>query len=169
MFHSIGTDLPEQVYDKLKSIKTRSVGKEKEDSLFRLQGDEIEQIRTLFASYHPTPEQDLWDWFCEDHLKGKIAAEWDWVEEDFGINFLTLRYAEDSHHLKDELKWRSRDENLNVDFGRYRASFRSRLGNIRQSMQLDSRVYQQKNIRNWITESDVEALKAKGYKRKRFI
>jgi hypothetical protein len=38
-------------------------------------------------------------------LKGKISSEWSWVEEDFGINFLTLRYSENSQHLKNELKW----------------------------------------------------------------
>lgn len=35
--------------------------------------------------------------------------------------------------------------------------------NIRQSMQLDSRVYQQKSLRNSLTDADVEALKTKGY------
>lgn len=105
LFHAVGTDLPGDVYNKLKSIKTRLAAKEKEDSLFRLQDNEIEQIRNLFAAYRPTLDQDLWDWFCEDYLKGKISAEWNWVEEDFGINFLTLRYAEDSQHLENELKW----------------------------------------------------------------
>ena len=47
----------------------------------------------------------MWGWFCEDYLKGKIAAEWDWVEQDFGINFLSLRYSEDASHLDHELKW----------------------------------------------------------------
>jgi len=105
LFHAVGTDLPSEVYNKLKSIKTRSATKEKEESLFRLQDSEIEQIRALFASYRPNADQDLWDWFCEDYLKGKISSEWNWVEEDFGINFLTLRYTENSLHLENELKW----------------------------------------------------------------
>ena len=105
LFHHIGTDLPQKVYDKLRSIKARSALKEKENALFRLQDKEIEEIRNLFSSYHPTTEQDLWDWFCEDYLKGKLSAEWVWVEKDFGINFLTLRYTENSDHLENELKW----------------------------------------------------------------
>jgi hypothetical protein len=89
LFHAVGADLPQAVYNKLKSLKTRSVAKEKEESLFRLQDNEIEQIRTLFANFHPADDQDLWDWSCDDYLRGKLAAEWNWVEDDFGINFLT--------------------------------------------------------------------------------
>jgi len=105
LFHAIGTDLPTDVYNKLKSIKTRTATKENEESLFRLQEQEIEEIRVLFTQYRPTDDQDLWDWFCEDYLKGKISGEWEWVEEDFGINFLSLRHGENSRHLENELKW----------------------------------------------------------------
>ncbi len=105
LFRDTGTNLPLEVYNKLRSLKTRSDGKETANLLFKINDDEIEQIRNLLANFHPTPTQDLWDWFCEDYFKGKLAAEWDWVEEDFGINFLTLRYPEDSAHLENELKW----------------------------------------------------------------
>lgn len=105
LFRDVGTDLPSEVYNKLRSLKTRSDNKASANILFKINDDEIEIIRNLLANYHPTPTQDLWDWFCEDYLKGKIAAEWEWVEKDFGINFLTLRYSEDSTHLENELSW----------------------------------------------------------------
>lgn len=105
LFRDAGTDLPIEVYNKLRSLKTRSDGKETANLLFKINDDEIEQIRNLLANFHPTPTQDLWDWFCEDYFKGKLAAEWDWVEKDFGINFLTLRYSVDSAHLENELNW----------------------------------------------------------------
>tara|TARA_B110001454_G_scaffold28073_1_gene27440 strand:+ start:32321 stop:32914 length:594 start_codon:yes stop_codon:yes gene_type:complete len=105
LFSDAGTDLPVEVYNKLRSLKTRSDGKETANLLFKINDDEIEQIRNLLTKYSPTPTQDLWDWFCEDYFKGKLAAEWDWVEKDFGINFLTLRYSEDSAHLENGLSW----------------------------------------------------------------
>jgi predicted nucleic acid-binding protein len=105
LFRDVGTDLPVEVYNKLRSLKMRSDTKESANLLFKINDDEIEQIRNLLASHHPTPTEDLWDWFCEDYLKGKLAAEWDWVERDFGINFLTLRYSENSEHLENELNW----------------------------------------------------------------
>ena len=105
LFRDAGTDLPIEVYNKLRSLKTRSDGKESANLLFKINDEEIEQIRNLLAKYHPTSTQDLWDWFCEDYFKGKLAAEWDWVEKDFGINFLTLRYFENSAHLENELNW----------------------------------------------------------------
>lgn len=105
LFRDAGTDLPIEVYNKLRSLKTRSDGKKAVNLLFKINDNEIEQIRNMLTSYQPTPTQDLWDWFCEDYFKGELAAEWDWVEKDFGINFLTLRYSEDSAHLEGELKW----------------------------------------------------------------
>lgn len=105
LFRDVGTDLPIEVYNKLRSLKTRSDSKEALNLLFKINDNEIEQIRNLLTTYHPTPTQDLWDWFCEDYFKGKLAAEWDWVEKDFGINFLTLRYSVDSDHLENELNW----------------------------------------------------------------
>ncbi len=104
-FHAEGKRLPYDVYNKLKSIRKRSLDKENIDSLFRIQDSEIESVRNLFINYYPDQHQDLWDWFCEDHLVGKIASEWNWVEEDFGINFLNLRHAESYYHLIDELRW----------------------------------------------------------------
>lgn len=105
LFHAAGTDLPQDIYNKLKSLRTRSDKREKEESLFRIQDHEIEEIRTLFTSYKLAADRDLWDLFCEDYLKGKLNTEWEWVEEDFGINFLTLRHGEDSKHLDGELNW----------------------------------------------------------------
>jgi predicted nucleic acid-binding protein len=105
LLHDLGANLLLEVYNKLRSLKTRSDGKESVNSLLKMSDDEIEQLRNLLAKYHPTSTQDLWDWFCEDYFKGKIAAEWMWVERDFGIEFLTLRYAEDSAHLENELHW----------------------------------------------------------------
>ena len=105
LFNELGTDLPLEIYNKLRSLKTRSALKESENLLFKINDNEIEQIRNLLTNYNPTPMQDLWDWFCEDYFKGKLAAEWEWVEKDFGINFLTLRYSEDSVHLENELNW----------------------------------------------------------------
>jgi hypothetical protein len=105
LFRDVGTDLPIEVYNKLRSLKTRSDSKEVANLLFKINDNEIEQIRDLLSKYHPTPTQDVWDWFCEDYFKGKLTAEWNWVEKDFGINFLTLRYSEDSGHLENELNW----------------------------------------------------------------
>lgn len=62
LFHEIGTDLPQAVYNKLKSLKTRSGQKEKAEALFRIQDDEIKEIRQLLMAYRPSEKQDLWDW-----------------------------------------------------------------------------------------------------------
>lgn len=106
LFLNVGTDLPSEIYSKLRSLKARSDKKEMANLLFKVNDDEIEEIRNLLARYQPEPSQDLWDWFCEDYFKGKLAAEWDWVEKDFGVNFLSLRFTEDLEHLENELNWR---------------------------------------------------------------
>jgi predicted nucleic acid-binding protein len=105
LFHKEGTGLPIEVYNKLRSIKTRSSVKEKENKLLRLQDKEIEEIRILFSNFHPSPQKDLWDWFCDDYLVGKISSEWAWVEKDFGINFLSLRGEQSLEHLEEDLHW----------------------------------------------------------------
>ncbi len=74
LFREVGTELPVEIYNKLRSLKTRSDNKETLNLLFKIHDEEIEQIRNMLSNYHPTSTHDLWDWFCEDYFKGKCPA-----------------------------------------------------------------------------------------------
>lgn len=104
LFTAVGSNLSEDVYKKLKSVKTRLDRNVDNGTLFKMQSEEIKSVRSLLSSKN-IRGNNLWDAFCGEYFAGKLSSEWKFVEEDFGLNFLTLRFSEGTSHLEAPLEW----------------------------------------------------------------
>lgn len=105
LYEDYGTHLPDKIYDKLRSLHRRA--KEAKDSgkTFRVQEEEIKQIKKLFIEIGSTFEEPIWDLFCSNYLYGKLQSEWDQIENEMGINTISFTKGDSEGILESDLSW----------------------------------------------------------------
>ena len=105
LLHDYGGGLHPTLLAKLRSLKTRFDNAMSDDRGFKLSDFELGEFRRLLTSFVSTPNRNGWIVFCENYLHGCIAETWRSVENDLGINFLSLRGVESPEQLLIHPTW----------------------------------------------------------------
>lgn len=105
LYEDFGSQLPDKIFDKFRSLRNRAKEAVKQGKVFRLHEEDIRQIKILFHEVGNFYDEPIWDLFCDSYLKGKIQSEWNTVVTKLGIN--TLSFAGDSktNYQSLELAW----------------------------------------------------------------
>lgn len=106
LFRDYGSILPDKIYAKAKSLAQRADDKLKQGLAFRVQEEEIKEIKALFSEMIDASGDDLWTLYTDNYLKGKIQGEWDKVEKEFGIKTVSVRSGQVDDVFTSDLSWK---------------------------------------------------------------
>lgn len=106
LYEDYGSQLPEKIYNKLRSLQNRSEAAKKTGKSFRVQEEEIKQIKALFKETGSSFNEPIWEMFSSNYLHGKLQAEWDRVENEMGINTISFSDASSDNILTSDLSWK---------------------------------------------------------------
>jgi len=93
-----------ELAQQLKSLRTRYRNAQAEDKSFLLSDKEIKKYRRLLIKYQGDGK-DGWEQFCEDYLIGIIQQEWAITEDQWNLNFFTLRSNEKHPLIISDVTW----------------------------------------------------------------
>jgi hypothetical protein len=93
------SELPTNLFNKLKALKDKIRQEESEDRHFFLTDQKIKEIRKSFTQ---NLGAESWTDFCSSYLTSKLKDEWDNQVGSKKINYLS---GQDSEFLKSPLEW----------------------------------------------------------------
>ena len=71
----------------------------------RLSESEIKVFKLMMINVAGNRGDDLWTQFCDNNIGTKIIKLWEETEQDFGLNFLSLRKEDQELHLNRKPDW----------------------------------------------------------------
>lgn len=101
--------IPQELNSKLNSLLTRARSSEtKLLQPIRLSEKEIKKFKELMSVNSIDPAgKNAWEIFCETQIKGKLGIVWQHVENEIGVNFLSLRKEDVDQHIDQPPQWES--------------------------------------------------------------
>ncbi len=105
LYEDYGSLLPDKIYDKLRSLHRRANDAKDSGKTFRVQEEEIKQIKKLFQDVGATFVEPIWELFCSSYLNGKLQSEWRRVEDEMGINSISFTKGDSEGLLQSDLSW----------------------------------------------------------------
>ena len=100
--------LPPELASELTSYRNSYERKRKnkpDDAPRRLSESEIKAFKLLMLKVEGSNGDDLWTEFCDNNIGTKISQLWENTEQDFGLNFLSLRKEDQELHLTRKPDW----------------------------------------------------------------
>lgn len=104
LYTSHGKALNKVLYTKLQSVYTSLSKARKTGKPYKFDENQIKSWRQRLSMYQ-MGNRNGWIQFCADFLLNRIELIWDNTCEELGINFFSLRHADHSDWLTQDLKW----------------------------------------------------------------
>lgn len=103
------SQIPQELNSKLNSLLTRARSSEtKQLQPLRLSEKEIKKFKELMSDAALNQSgKSAWEIFCETQIKGKLGRAWQYVEDEIGVNFLSLRKEDVEQHIDQPPQWES--------------------------------------------------------------
>lgn len=95
----------EALVKKIHSLKTRSAKAKAIGKVLRLSENEIKEMKLLFYK-HQISSRNAWLVFCENHIGSDLDDIWQEVEDELGVNFLSLRAGDGHAYMETAPDWR---------------------------------------------------------------
>lgn len=99
-----GQDFDGVLLEKLKAHRTMYRRKLNEEKSAKMDVNQIKIFRKLLSN-HRSQHGNGWELFCRDYLFGKLAPIWDQVEEELGLNSISLRSGDRNPLLDHHPEW----------------------------------------------------------------
>lgn len=98
--------LPPHIRGRIRSLQTRREAAIKNDKHPTILSDGELKSYSLDLSEIEYNGENLWQALCEDYLKDNLVELWKILENEFNVNFLSVRSTDLSNHLKKEPNWK---------------------------------------------------------------
>lgn len=91
------------IYNTLKNIRDRNTASNKNNESYKIDESRLKKLRKNLIK-----EYGVIDWtdFCSKYVDQKLTNEWEFIEQELGLNFVEIMEGQVSDLFDSELKWK---------------------------------------------------------------